>query len=116
MEQERPIISIDQSSVPSGPEVERVDAEIRANAIKEKPIILHDQSGLEAEAAADIPTGEIIDTLRSLKDHGVDFEEEDIGHISAMDAEERVDYLFQALLEAGVEDPETVLKEKGILE
>jgi hypothetical protein len=32
-----------------------------------------------------------------------------------MDAEERVNYLNQALLEAGL-DPEEVLREKGILE
>jgi len=81
------------------------------------PDVLANQTGSqEVEAAEDISTTEVLGLLRVLKEQGVDFEDEDVEHISAMDAEERVYYLFQALQEAGFEDPEAILKEKGILE
>lgn len=68
------------------------------------------------------PTSEIlglekaVNLMRELKEEqGVDWEEEDIDHLSPMDGEERLDYVYQALLEAGL-DPDEVLREKGILE
>jgi hypothetical protein len=79
--------------------------------------MLANRSGLqEVEAAEDISATEVLELLRALKEQDVDFEDEDVEHVSAMDAEERVNYLFQALWEAGFEDPEAILKEKGILE
>lgn len=74
-----------------------------------------------AEAEANKPemvsNSEAIDLLRSLKAEGLDldFEESDMDHIIAMDEEELVGYLFDSLLNAGFEDPEALLIEKGIL-
>ncbi|MEK7095980.1 MAG: hypothetical protein AAB896_01680 [Patescibacteria group bacterium] len=68
------------------------------------------------ETPEDVTTEEIINLHRVLKDIGVDFEEIDVEHLKVMPVDEVIGHLFDALIEAGVEDPEAYLKEKGILE
>jgi hypothetical protein len=54
--------------------------------------------------------------LELLKDHGVDFEESDLEHLAPMDDYELTEYFLQALLEAGVEDPEGFMVEHALVE
>jgi len=65
-----------------------------------------------------IDSSRVVNLLRELKSEGleVDFEEADIDHIQPMDEEKALGYLFDSLINAGVEDPEAYLKEKGVLE
>lgn len=59
---------------------------------------------------------EMVEALRQLKERGVDFEEEDIEHISQMDEDEKLEYLMQALLEAGDEDALDTIMSLGLIE
>ncbi len=71
----------------------------------------------EEPTSEEVSTTEIIDILRELKARGVDFEEEDIETtLGDMEPDEAIGYLIFALEQAGFEDPEAYLKEKGILE
>ncbi|UTI65879.1 hypothetical protein NBH00_06600 [Paraconexibacter antarcticus] len=42
--------------------------------------------------------------------------QEDLEQMVSLDLEEALGYAFTALMEAGIEDPEAFLREKGILE
>jgi 3'(2'),5'-bisphosphate nucleotidase len=64
----------------------------------------------------EVTTQEIINLHSALKEIGVDFEEIDIEHLKTMPVDEVIGHLFDALLDAGIEDPEAYLKEKGLLE
>lgn len=59
---------------------------------------------------------EIVAALDTLTEQGVDFAPEDFEHLAAMDQEELTEYFFQALLEAGIEDPEELMVQSGIVE
>lgn len=71
----------------------------------------------EEPTSEDVSTNEIIDILRELKAKGVDFEEEDIETtLGDLEPDEAIGYLIFALEQAGFEDPEGYLREKGVLE
>lgn len=59
---------------------------------------------------------EIIAILGKLRELGVDFEESDIEHLAAMEEDELENYVYVALLEAGVDNPEEVMIGTGIVE
>lgn len=59
---------------------------------------------------------EVINLLKGLKEQGADFEEDDIEHLREMELDEAIGYAFDVLLAAGIEDPEAILIEKGLLE
>jgi hypothetical protein len=54
--------------------------------------------------------------LELLSEHGVDFEASDLEHLEPMDDIELTEYFLQALLEAGVEDPESFMIEHALVE
>jgi hypothetical protein len=59
---------------------------------------------------------QLVDYLRVLSEQGIDFEESDLEHLGPMDDAELTEYFFQALLEAGVKDPEEFMIQNNLVE
>jgi len=60
-------------------------------------------------------TSEVIALLQELKDHGIDFEDDDFDHLHGMPPDEAMEYTILTLESVGI-DSEALLQERGIIQ
>lgn len=59
---------------------------------------------------------DLIDLLRDLSDHGVDYQEEDLPHLQAMEEDELMSTLIISLESAGVQNPLEYIESHNLIE